>query len=180
MKLEEKLIKSKELLKFDSFKLIRDTVTMPNGVNKERTYLKHPGGVTILAINDKKDILMVKQYRHPIQKVTLELPAGKTDKDPKETLLQAAKRELKEETGYTAKTFEFLCYTYPSAGIIDQRLALYFAKDLVKGDMNLDDDEFINTTFVPLKEFETLLLRSNITDAKTVTAYTIAKLKKFI
>jgi ADP-ribose pyrophosphatase len=180
MKLKETLINSKNRLTFDSFTLVTDTVILPNDKNKDRTYLKHPGGVAILAQNDKDEFLIVNQYRHAIKMITKEIPAGKMDKDPSETILDAAHRELREETGFTASSIVYLGHTYPSAGILDEKLELFFATDLTKAEIDLDDDEFINLEFISKKTFEEMIKTNEIDDSKTVASYFLAKLKDLI
>lgn len=180
MKLIEKLVDSKVILKFDEFSLNKDTVIMPNNNIKERTYLCHPGGVAILAINEKNEIAIVNQYRNSIKMITKEIPAGKTDKDPLESDIAAAKRELREETGYIASEISYLGKTYPSAGILDEKLEIFFAKNLTKDKMDLDDDEFINIEWINTSKFEEMIKNKTIIDTKTICAYFMAKLNNLI
>lgn len=180
MNLKEVLIKTKERLKFDSFSLTTDTVILPNNKEKDRTYIKHPGGVAILAITSDKNVLIVNQYRHAIGLVTKEIPAGKMDKSPMETIEQSAQRELQEETGFAARKLIHLGHTYPSAGILDEKLELFFAIDLIESSLEQDDDEFINLEFINQSDFEEMIKNNSIDDAKTVTAYYLAKLKNLI
>ncbi len=180
MKLNEKLIESKVLLEFDCFSLNRDTVIMPNNNIKERTYLKHPGGVAILAINENCEIAIVNQYRNSIRMITKEIPAGKTDKDPDESSIDAAKRELREETGYIAKDISYLGETFPSAGVLDEKLEIYFAKNLIKDKMDLDDDEFINIEWIHTSKFEEMIKERKIIDTKSICAYFMAKLDNLV
>ncbi|MBK5202051.1 MAG: NUDIX hydrolase [Spirochaetaceae bacterium] len=180
MKLIEKLVESKVIFKFDGFSLNKDTVIMPNGNIKERTYLSHPGGVAILAINEKNEIAIVNQYRNSIKMITKEIPAGKTDKDPLESDIDAAKRELREETGYIAKDISYLGKTYPSAGILDEKLEMFFARNLIKDEMDLDDDEFINIEWIHTSKFEEMIKEKIIIDTKSICAYFMAKLNNLI
>lgn len=180
MKLTEKLLNSEEVLKFNCFSITKDTVVMPNNNIIERTYLKHPGGVAIIAINENDEVAIVNQYRNSIKMITKEIPAGKTDKDPNETSLHAAKRELREETGFIAKDIYFLGTTYPSVGILDEKLELYFAKGLVKDKMDLDEDEFINIEWIKINKFEEMIKNQSIIDTKSICAFYLAKLNNYI
>ncbi len=180
MKLEEPLIDSKERLSFDSFTLITDTVILPNTKKKDRTYLKHPGGVAILAQNNEGEFVIVNQYRHAIRMITKEVPAGKMDKNPSETILEAAHRELREETGFLASSIIHLGHTYPSAGLLDEKLELFFATGLDKVETDLDDDEFINIELISKDTFESMIKNNEIDDSKTVVSYYLAKLKNLI
>ena len=180
MKLNETLVNSKEQLQFDSFTLVTDKVILPNNKEKDRTYIKHPGGVAILAKNINNELLIVNQYRHAIKMITKEIPAGKMDKDPNETILDAAHRELREETGFFASSMTYLGHTYPSAGILNEKLELFFATGLTKTETDLDDDEFINIEFIPKDKFENLIKNNELDDSKTISSYFLAKLKGLI
>lgn len=180
MKLKEKLIASKDVLNFDCYTLKRDTVILPTSSKKDRTYIHHPGGVVIIAINSREEILLVNQYRHPIKEITREFPAGKMDKIPNERIEMAAHRELKEETGYISNNLIHIGHTYPSAGILDEKLELFFATDLEKSTTDLDEDEFINIEWISKRKFESLIKDNTISDAKTVAAYFLAKLNNLV
>lgn len=176
MNLLEKKVSSKEVFSFDCYKIQEDTVVLPNNIKKNRTYIQHPGGVGIVAINENKQLAFVQQYRYPIGEVTYEIPAGKLDKNEAEDPLEGAKRELEEETGFYANNIEEIGKIYPSPGIIDEKLLLYFANDLKKGDLNLDEDEFINVFWFSLSQFKEKVKNGEINDSKTITAITMAEI----
>jgi ADP-ribose pyrophosphatase len=117
---------------------------------------------------DTKNIVLVKQYRHPIGKITYEIPAGKIDAG--ETPLQCAKREIEEETGYKAKKIEKLTSFYPTTAFSNEVLHIFAAFGLEKGTTNPDDDEIVDAKIVPFKEAVDMVKRGEIMDGKTVIA----------
>ena len=143
-----------------------DTVRLPNGKLATREYVAHPGAVGVVPFVDKDTIVMVRQYRHPVGEVTLELPAGKID--PKESLLACIKRELAEETGYTAARFTPLIKYWPTPAFADEVLHLYVATGLKAGRMNTDEDEFLEVVHMPFKKAVEMVRRGKIRDSKTV------------
>ncbi len=163
----EKKISSKEMYHGNIISLYVDEVLCPNGQKAKREYVKHPGGVCILAMVDNK-VIMERQFRYAYGKDIYELPAGKIEKgeDPK----LAAFRELEEETGYTAKELVSMGVIYPSVGYTDEIIYLYFAKELTKAERHLDDDEFIDIEFVPIDKLKKEVENGTIKDAKTVFA----------
>lgn len=168
MNLEEKTIE--EDLKYEGsfIKVVKQVVKLPDGNTSTRDIVRHPGGVAVAALFDDDTILLVEQYRKPIDKVTLELPAGKRENgdDPKICGI----RELEEETGLKAEKFEFLGKIATSPGFCDEYIYLYKAEGLYKGQINRDDDEFINVKKIKIKEFKEMIRRGEITDAKTIAA----------
>jgi ADP-ribose pyrophosphatase len=143
-----------------------DTVKLPNGKLATREFLDHPGAVGIVPFLDKNHVVMVRQYRHPVGEVTLELPAGKLDKG--ESIMKCLKRELQEETGYTAKKITPLINYWPTPAFANEVLYLYVAEDLVPGKMNTDEDEFLQCVVMPFKKALTMVKRGEIKDSKTV------------
>ena len=121
------------------------------------------------------EVIAVCQYRYPIGRVTIEIPAGKLD-SAEEDVLAAAKRELREETGYTAEKFTFLGDLYPSPAILSEKIAMYLATGLRKGEQELDEDEFLDVVKVPFAEVVDMIMRGEIPDAKTQTAVLKAKI----
>ena len=149
--------------------LVRDTVTLPNGKSATREMMLHNGAVAILPLFEDGTVLMEYQFRYPLDRVIYEIPAGKLDtkdEDPRE----AALRELREETGYTARSLTSLGFYIPSPAVLSERIELFLAEDLTPGEVDLDEDEFLYTERVPLKELCDMVMRGEIEDGKTQTA----------
>lgn len=171
MKLIEKVYKKNKVYVGKAVDFCNDTVILPNNKKATREYIDHPGAVAIVPFINKTDIILVKQFRYPINKITYEIPAGKLDKN--ESLLKCAKRELKEETGYTAKKIEKLISFWPSSAFSNETLHIYKATNLVAGKSNPDDDEFITNCIVSLKQAYEMVKSGKIKDSKTVIAITM-------
>ena len=147
----------------------RDTVLLPNGHETVREWVKHPGASAVLPVLEDDSVILVRQYRYPVGRVTLEIPAGKLDvagEDP----LECAKRELKEETGYSAASYEKLFSLATTVGFSDEWIHIYLAEGLTAGEDCPDEDEFINTVRMPLDEAVKKIYDNTIVDGKTVTA----------
>lgn len=145
-----------------------DTVKLPNGNEATREIVRHPGGVCVLAIRDGK-MLVVEQYRKPLGKSQVEIPAGKLDKGAEDPLA-AAKRELEEETGYRSDHLQYMCSYYTSPGFADEIMHMYFTDQLEKSEMNLDDDEFLVCEAITLEQAHAYIREGRISDAKTMMA----------
>jgi len=139
---------------------------LPNGQPTTREYIKHPGAVVILPLLDDGTVLMERQFRYPINRVFIEFPAGKID--PGEVPLACAKRELLEETGYTATDWQFVCTIHNAIAYADEHLDLYLARGLVEGERKLDDEEFLDTFKATPDDLLTWIREGKITDVKTV------------
>ena len=147
----------------------KDFVKLPNGRTTTREYIKHVGAACVVAVDENGCVLIEKQFRYPFDCVVTELPAGKLDgKD--EPPLDAAKRELREETGYTAGDWKYLGAYYPSVAYTDEVIHMFLAQDLKKGEQELDSDEFLNVEAVPFGELLQLVMDNEIPDGKTQTA----------
>jgi len=150
-----------------------DTVRLPNEKTATREYLHHHGAVGVLPFLDKGTVILVRQYRYPVGEVTLEIPAGKLD--PGEDRLVCIKRELREETGYTAKRIRHLIDYWPTCAFSDELLRLYIADGLKPGKGSPDHDEFIEAVAVPYQEALDLVWKGRIKDSKTVIALLAAR-----
>ena len=146
-----------------------DDAILPNGRHAVREVVEHPGGVCVAALTDQQELLFVRQFRYPYGEVIPELPAGKLDRDG-ENPLEAAKRELYEETGATAKQYRSLGKLYPSPGFCDEVIHLYLAQNLTFGESHPDEDEFLECERIPLSRAVEMVLQNEITDAKTQVA----------
>lgn len=144
-----------------------DTVKLPDGSEATREIVRHPGAVAVLAIHEGK-MIVVEQYRKPLDKSEMEIPAGKLD--PGESPETAALRELKEETGYTTDSLIPLGSYYTSPGFADEIIYVYAAEELQKGEMQLDEDEFLQVHELTLEEAYEAMRQGRIHDAKTMHA----------
>ena len=167
--LEEKQITTEKIFDGAILHVSLDTVSLPNGNTATREYISHMGAVGIVPVTDDGYVIMEKQFRYPLQYVITEIHAGKLD-GPTEERLDAAKRELLEETGITADEWIDLGDYHPSAAYCSERLTLYLAKGLHMGDQKLDTDEFLNIYKVPFKEVLEEVYNGTITDGKTIAA----------
>lgn len=167
MNLEEKTISSKILCENNFLKWNLLDVKLPDGTKGIRNLIEHPGASAILPMFDDGKILLVKQYRKAIERETLEIPAGKLDKneDPK----LCAKRELEEETGYSAKDIEYLGKIATAPGFCNEIIYLYKATGLTLGEKNTDDDEFTENIIISLDEVKNMIKNGKIIDCKTVS-----------
>ena len=147
-------------------KLEEDTVRLPDGSLTRREWVRHPGAVVMIAMLDDNTLLLERQYRYPLQRHFLELPAGKIDAG--EEPLQAAKRELREECGYEARRWHHFSTLHPCIGYSNERIELYLAQGLTDVGRKLDDDEFLDVMQVPVLEAVTWIRDGRITEAKAV------------
>lgn len=174
MELTEKTLSSEKIFDGHILHIRRDAVELPDGSRGFREVVDHPGGVCVLALDDRNRALLVSQYRYPYEKVLREIPAGKLEygEDP----AAAAIRELKEETGAVAGEFRSLGELYPSPGYCGEIIRMYLARDLAFGEAHLDEDEFLNLERVPFDELVEQVLSGEIKDAKTIAAVLKGKL----
>lgn len=168
MRLEEKTLSSEQ--KFDGriVKLFVDQVELENGETATREVIKHPGGVCILPLDEENNVLMVRQFRYPPQKVLLEIPAGKMEFG--EDHRACGLRELKEETGCTCDEFIYLGNLIPTPAYDNEVIHMYLARGLHGGDQNLDEDEFLEIEKLPLEKAVKMVMNNEIADAKTQIA----------
>ena len=166
--LEEPTITSETIFEGKIITVQVDYVQLPNGKKATRELVKHPGAVGVVAVTEDDRLIVVRQFRKPLEKVTLEIPAGKLE--PGEDPLDCAKRELAEETGYRAGEWTPLVSVFTSPGFADEQIHLYVAKQLKPGESRPDEDEFVEHTFITIEEAFSLIEKGEICDAKTVLA----------
>lgn len=166
--LEETILDSRRVFDGGFLKVDAVDVELPNGNTKVHEVIRHPGAVCVIALDDDERILLVRQYRTALERVTVEVPAGKLDagEDPED----AVRRELSEETGYDAGNVRRLASIAPAAGYSDEIIHLYMATDLTRGEAHPDEDEFISAQWVDLECLIDSVLDGRIEDSKTVIA----------
>ena len=169
MVFEEKTVTTENIFKGKIIDVKLHKVLMPDGEITEREIVGHPGGVGVVAVTDDNKIILVKQYRKPLEKAIYEIPAGKLD--PDEEVEVCGRRELLEETGATAENFEYLGYMYPSPGFTDEVTHIYLATDLSFGETNPDEDEFLDIEFFDIDEVKKMIMDNEICDGKTVMGF---------
>ena len=169
---KEKTIQSQLIYDGKVIKVTKDEVLCPNNLKSIREIVHHRGGVCILFKVDEKFIL-VKQYSYAFDEELLELPAGKIEKD--EPHLEAAKRELLEETGYRPLEMVFLGDMYPTCGYSTEIIHLYYCPKAIKEERHLDIDENIDLIYLTLEEIEDLINKNIIKDGKTIAAIHLYK-----
>lgn len=167
--LAEKQISSKVIYEGKILDLYLDDVLLPNGNTSKREYIKHMGAACVVPVDEECNVILVNQFRYPFSAVLTEVPAGKLD-SKKEEHLEAAKRELSEETGYSAKELVYLGEYYPTCAYSDEVIHMYLATGLVLEEQHLDDDEFVDVQKIPLEEAVNEIMKGNIKDGKTQTA----------
>ena len=170
MDISEKMVSSETVFEGKIVKVTLDKARLPNGRLATREVVYHPGGVAVLALDEDGTVWLVRQYRYPIQKTLLELPAGKLDHGAEEDRLLAAQRELSEETGLEASKWTYLGYTLVSPGFCDETLHMYLAQGLVQKKQHLDENEFLDVVTMPFDELVKQVMDGTITDGKTVSA----------
>ncbi len=145
-----------------------DQVRLPNGKSATREYLDHPGAVAVIPLIAPDKVIMVRQFRYPVDKITVEIPAGKLDRG--EAPLKSVKRELEEETGYKAGRLKKLLSFWPTSSFANEVIHIYVADKLTKGNLHPDEDEFLSCEIWPLKKIYREIDRGRVRDAKTLIA----------
>ncbi len=154
--------------------VVVDRVSIPDGKEATREYVRHPGAVCVVPINEKGEVLCVRQYRYTHGRVFLEIPAGKLE--PSETDRPAAAlRELREETGARCETLSYIGDFIPSPAILGEVISMYIAEGLSMGETDPDDDEFIDVEAIPLDKLAEMCVSGEIKDGKTISAVLKAK-----
>ncbi len=166
-----KRLSSKTVFRGRVFEITRDRVREPNGVTAVREVIRHSGSVVVLAVDDSAEeprVLMETQYRYAAQIYMFELPAGRID--PGENALKAGKRELLEETGYTARRWKRALFFYPSPGFLEETMTVFLARGLKPGIAQPESDERIEYRLVPLSEVVQQIMSGRVRDGKTIAS----------
>lgn len=165
MKLFEKTLTSETKFEGRIIKVLHDTVELENGKTSAREVVCHNGGVCVAALTEQNEVLLVRQFRYPYKEVLLELPAGKLEKG--EDPFEAVKREQMEETGTTGENYFSLGNLYPSPGYCGEIIRIWACRVAQKGEMHLDEDEFLEVERIPLDKAVEMVLNNEIPDSKT-------------
>ena len=165
--LRESLVSRTELLQGHFLHVVRDTVRLPSGREATREFVLHPGAVMVIALLDDGQVVLERQFRHPMQQVMVEFPAGKLDAG--EASLVCAQRELLEETGYSAREWAFAGRLAPTIGYSNEIIDIWFARGLVAGERHLDEGEHLDLLSATPAELLAWCRDGTVTDAKTLT-----------
>ncbi|MDM5316023.1 NUDIX hydrolase [Fictibacillus sp. b24] len=175
--LYEKTLSKEQIYSGKIIDLYVEEVELPNKKTGKREIVKHPGAVAVLAVTNEGKMLMVEQFRKPLEKTIIEIPAGKLEKG--EDPLECAQRELMEETGYSCESMESIGSFYTSPGFADELIHLYFTDTLVKqGAQMTDEDEFLNVMEISVDEAKEMMKDERIHDAKTAYSVMYMELKR--
>jgi ADP-ribose pyrophosphatase len=162
------ILKSEVLYQGKVFRLQRDTVIEPGNVQADRDIIVHPGSVVVMPIFKDGRVLLIRQYRHTVGEFLWELVAGR--KEPNETPAAAARRELLEETGYTAKRLRKLMRIVPTPGFVKEWMWVFAAEGLTEGAAQPEEDERITPRIFTTKQAEKMIERGTLRDAKSICA----------
>lgn len=169
----EKTISEETIFSGKVFTVKTKQVILENGKQQQREVVLHNGGASILPVDDEGNVYLIRQYRIAFDAEVLEIPAGKLEKG--EDPFEAAKRELSEETGFTAKHYFNLGEMWPTVGYCGEKIYIYLATGLTKGETHPDDDEFVTTVKMPFEQAWNMCMDGTIKDGKTIVALLKAK-----
>ena len=170
--LEEKTVSSEKVFEGKIIKLFFDKVMLPNNKTATREKVWHPGAVAVVPLTSENEIILIKQYRYPVEEVLIEIPAGKLDKG--ESPIDCAKRELQEEVGAVGGNLVHLSSFHTTPGFSNEFLHLYLAVNFEKKENNPDEDEFLQILSVPIKECIDWVFEGKIKDAKSIIGVLMA------
>lgn len=166
--MKEKCLEKRAIYLGKAVNFYSDLILLPNRKKALREYLDHPGAAAVLPLLDRDTVLLVRQYRYPVREITYEIPAGKLD--PGESPLKCLRRELREETGYTAGKVRYLLSYWPTPAFSNELLHIYWAENLLPGKHSPDEDEYIEAARVPIQKAVEWVFRGKIKDSKTTIA----------
>ena len=172
---KEKTITTKQVYDGIVVKLFSDEVELDNGYKATREVIHHPGGVCVVALDEDENVFMVEQFRYPFAEVLTEVPAGKLEYGEQPEV--CGRRELKEEVGAEAESFEYLGCLYPTVAYDTEKIYMYLARGLSFSEQDLDDGEFLDVRKMPLKQAFEMAMAGQLPDAKTQLAIIKAYLK---
>lgn len=164
-----KIVSSREVYTCKLFRVVEEEATDPSGFDIQRAIVRHPGSAVMLAADEKGRVLLVRQFRLPAAKYLWELPAGRLD--PGETPLQAARRELREETGLRARKWKRLAQFWPSPGYVGERMTIFLATELKQGEPQPMEDERIECRWFTRRELDGMMRGGEIEDGKTMIGF---------
>jgi ADP-ribose pyrophosphatase len=166
-----RVLSSREVFRGPLFRVTRDEVIEPSGIRATRDIVRHSGSVVILAVDESQKeprVLLERQYRHAAESYLWELPAGRIDEGEKE--LAAAKRELREETGYVASRWKQILNFYASPGFVAETMSVFLARDLRAGEAEPEADEVIEKRLLPLSKVVHMATTGRVRDSKTISS----------
>jgi len=169
----EKTVSSEQIFKGKILTLFYDKVELPNGIIATREKVCHPGAVAVVPVNDRKEVVLVKQYRYPIEKVLIEIPAGKLESG--ESALKCAERELHEEAGVVNGKLTHLITIYTSPGFSDEKMDIFIATEFEEKENNPDHDEFLHIFKAGINECLKMIEDGQILDAKSIIGIMLAR-----
>lgn len=164
-----KVISSRELLKNKLFSVVEEVATDPSGFEIKRAIIRHPGSAVMMTVDEDGRVLLVKQFRLPAEQDLWELPAGRLDSG--ESALEAARRELREETGYAAKKWTQLASFWASPGYVQEKMTIFLAEELTEGKQEPMDDERIEIRWFEKDQLGQMIRAGEIVDGKTIVGY---------
>jgi ADP-ribose pyrophosphatase len=164
--LEERFVSGEEVFSGGLLRVQRDVVRLPDGRQAVREYIRHPGAVAVVALTADRQVVLERQHRYPLRRDFIEIPAGKLESG--EEPLACARRELLEETGYEATEWRRLGAVHNAIGYSDERIELWLARGLEKGEQALDEEEFLEVLTLPFGEALAMIRDGRITDVKTI------------
>ena len=164
-----KIVSAREVYKCSLFRVTEEEATGPGGFHIKRSIIRHMGSAVMMAVDEKKRVLLVRQFRLPAAKSLWELPAGRLDEGEKP--LAAARRELREETGYQARIWKSLASFWPSPGYVGEKMTIFLATDLTAGEAQPMEDERIECRWFKRKELDRMIRDGKIEDGKTIIGF---------